>query len=563
MTTEPVFPEEPVLYEFQHGLKQIIKECMERGLCYASRWAAEMLNGMKPLDLDGAPFSSTPARDCAELSASDVTDALLERQEESKYFLGKSYFDCKEFERAAYALKDCKSSKCVFVALYSKYLVGEKRRDEENDEQLGVNDSAVIVNRELSAIAETLNALLNNGNNDPYLLYLQGVILRQRKQLEHAITYFLKCVSLRPFFWSAWQELSACLDSVETLTATMKLLPSDHIMTRIFFVFASHELHQVNSVVYEQLEEAERVFPSSVYLTTQRALLAYDARDFDEAEEMFEDILKNDPYRLDDMDTYSNILFVMERKSKLGFLAQVSSAVDRFRPETCSIIGNYYSLLSEHENAVTYFRRALQLNRNYLAAWTLMGHEYVELKNTHAAIEAYRHAVDVNRKDYRAWYGLGQTYEVLDMHFYALYYFQRATALRPYDQRMWQALGNCYEKIQRPQEAIKSYKRALLGSPINVSILLRLGHLYEEQKDLYSACLMFKQCIKAEEEGGETSPESIKARMWLAKWELDQGNYKQAEVYLSDVLNGDLELEEAKALMRELRSHIEHKKDSR
>lgn len=50
---------------------------------------------------------------------------------------------------------------------------------------------------------------------------------------------------------------------------------------------------------------------------------------------------------------------------------------------------------SEHEKAVTYFKRALRLNRKYLSAWTLMGHEYVELKNTSAAIEAYRKAVGI------------------------------------------------------------------------------------------------------------------------------------------------------------------------
>lgn len=56
-------------------------------------------------------------------------------------------------------------------------------------------------------------------------------------------------------------------------------------------------------------------------------------------------------------------------------------------------IGNHYSLRAEHEKAVKYFRRATELDRTYLSAWTLMGHEYVEMKNSHAAIEAYRRAV--------------------------------------------------------------------------------------------------------------------------------------------------------------------------
>lgn len=58
-----------------------------------------------------------------------------------------------------------------------------------------------------------------------------------------------------------------------------------------------------------------------------------------------------------------------------------------------NILGNYYSLRSQHEKAVLYFQRALKISPTYLCAWTLMGHEYMELKNTSAAIQAYRQAV--------------------------------------------------------------------------------------------------------------------------------------------------------------------------
>jgi cytochrome c-type biogenesis protein CcmH/NrfG len=49
-------------------------------------------------------------------------------------------------------------------------------------------------------------------------------------------------------------------------------------------------------------------------------------------------------------------------------------------------------LRREHEKAVKYFKRAVQLDPTHLAAWTLMGHEYIEMKNPNAAIEAYRRA---------------------------------------------------------------------------------------------------------------------------------------------------------------------------
>jgi len=37
------------------------------------------------------------------------------------------------------------------------------------------------------------------------------------------------------------------------------------------------------------------------------------------------------------------------------------------------------------------------LDRNYLAAWTLMGHEHLEMKNIPGAIQAYRNAVDCGK----------------------------------------------------------------------------------------------------------------------------------------------------------------------
>lgn len=57
------------------------------------------------------------------------------------------------------------------------------------------------------------------------------------------------------------------------------------------------------------------------------------------------------------------------------------------------LLGNHYSLRVDHEKAVKYFKRAVQLDHTFLSAWTLMGHEFIEMKNSQAAVEAYRRAV--------------------------------------------------------------------------------------------------------------------------------------------------------------------------
>ncbi len=86
------------------------------------------------------------------------------------------------------------------------------------------------------------------------------------------------------------------------------------------------------------------------------------------------------------MDMYSNILYVKEDFAQLSALAHEAVLVNKYSPETCCIIGNYYSLKGVHEMAIVYFRRALRLDPRALGPWVLMGHEYVELKNAPAAI---------------------------------------------------------------------------------------------------------------------------------------------------------------------------------
>jgi hypothetical protein len=44
------------------------------------------------------------------------------------------------------------------------------------------------------------------------------------------------------------------------------------------------------------------------------------------------------------MDIYSNILYVKEEFAALSALAHRCAAADKYRPETCCVIGNYYSL---------------------------------------------------------------------------------------------------------------------------------------------------------------------------------------------------------------------------
>ncbi|KAI9758442.1 MAG: hypothetical protein M4579_003072 [Chaenotheca gracillima] len=663
-------------------LQDAVVKCSERCLYQAAKWIAELLNSITSSDEFGqaeedssmadSESPSPPAFSSVLTPNFDELEARLEARETHKYLLAKSFFDCREYDRSAAvfipeklprgpvsstsaaqssngikgkskaAASDAPgltsnwyrglSQKALFLALYAKFMAGEKRKDEESEMVLGSADGGVTVNKEIVGIGSILQAWFSErGTNDDlletsqgWLEYLYGVMLAKEKDDEEARRWLVKSVIVYPYNWSAWLELGSLIGSVEELNQVSGSLPN-HIMTFIFNVYSSQELYQTDENTHTRLSDLERIFPGSQFLKSQRALLFHHSKEYEEAESIFSSLLHTDPYRIDYLDHYSNILYVMSARPKLAFLAQVATAVDKFRPETCCVVGNYYSLKSEHEKAVMYFRRALTLDRSFLSAWTLMGHEYVEMKNTHAAIESYRRAVDVNRKDYRAWYGLGQTYEVLEMHYYALFYYQRAASLHPYDPKMWQAVGSCFNKMDRPLEAVKALKRALIAGSyydqtttsssfgshphafappggLNNAImdpetLYQIALMYEKLGETDEAAAYMELTLAQEEgtnAGGEddsededgtvgrgrnsigesvvggtaaasTSPNNgvgvtmttSKARMWLAKWEFARGGLGRAIELANELCQDGVEVEEAKALVRDLRARME------
>ncbi|KAL4781099.1 anaphase promoting complex subunit 8 [Aspergillus varians] len=662
--------------ELKHRLEDAAIKCSERCLYQSAKWAAEILDSIVPVDnYDTDPDSLMDITDLPPpqnpyLRTQDPLEAALETQESHKYLLAKTYFDTREYDRCASVFlpptippvslstsspnpKPKPSStpqkgkskaspytgaknnsptrnpypklsqKSLFLALYAKYLAGEKRKNEETEMVLGPADGGATVNRELPDLARGLEGWLSErqekgleDQNHGWLEYLYGIILIKGRNEEEARKWLIRSVHLNPFHWGAWQELNDLLASTEDLKQVVEHLPQN-IMTLIFHVHCSQELYQATEDTYQALSELETIFPSSAFLKTQRALLYYHSKDFEEASHIFTDILITSPHRLDSLDHYSNILYVMGARPQLAFVAQVATATDKFRPETCCVVGNYYSLKSEHEKAVMYFRRALTLDRNFLSAWTLMGHEYIEMKNTHAAIESYRRAVDVNRKDYRAWYGLGQAYEVLDMSFYALFYYQRAAALRPYDPKMWQAVGSCYAKMGRIEQSIKSLKRALVAGSyyaedpsqqgsagarkiLDPETLHQIASLYERLDDEEEAATYMELTLQ-QETGGQPNPDeesdlsdsdndedqsaagvshrrtrrrqtedeedtwhgtgptatTSKARLWLARWSLRHGDLERADQLAGELCQDGVEVEEAKALMRDVRARRE------
>ncbi|KAK3868893.1 hypothetical protein Pcinc_025751 [Petrolisthes cinctipes] len=486
------------LNEAKKDLLVAREQCYQRGLLQTTKWLSELLVCVRDVELVEP-----------QLCHPNLIDQL--GNEFDHYNLAKSYFDLKEYDRCAYFTEHCTTLLARFLHLYARYLSGEKKKNDDivdtlvtNDQHKGVylKELHMELSKMFSMHSSTTPSSVsgNEGEMDAWLLWLYGVVLKRLDLTQQAVEVLCQALYLQPMHWGAWLELAALITDREML-GTLKL--PDHWMRKLFHAHTYLEL-QLNDEaleIYTSLQDAG--LQQSTYIMAQVAITHHNQRDVDQAVTIFKELEALDPYRLDNLDTYSNLLYVKEMRVELSHLAHRVVQVGKYRVETCCVIGNYYSLRSQHEKAVQYFQRALRLNPHYLAAWTLMGHEYMEMKNTNAAIQCYRQAIEVNRRDYRAWYGLGQTYEILKLPAYCLYYFKQAQKLRPNDSRMLVALGESYEKLEKWEEAKRCFLKAHSVGDIEGIALLRLAKLYSSRLgEAERGAVLYERYLQETEDAG-------------------------------------------------------------
>jgi len=546
----------PKVATIRNDLTKAVADLSFCELASSTQWAAELCVAL-PSEPDEMQLS--PPSVASNISSTKMYNSVM---------LAKSYINMREYSRAAHALQNVeglhKNQSALFLRLYALYLAGEKRREEEAMEVVDPVEKCQVKNQELKTIEEHLAVLHQQGQLDGLNLYLYGITLRGLELKAEARRVLLQSVHAFPCNWSAWLDIIAISSDLNDVTdARSDLQLPDHWIVWFFQAALDMELQRNESA--RQVYGALRAhFPDSSYILSQIATCYYNMRNFDASQVSFDEVRKRDPYKLASLDTYSNILYVKEQSAALSHLARQAIKIDKYTPEACCIIGNYYSLKGEHEKSVTYFQRALCLNRNFTPAWILMGHEFMEMKNTPAAIDAYRTAVNINQRDYRAWYGLGQTYELLNLHFYALFYYRRAMTLRPEDARMWCAMAQCYDFMDRKAEALKCYEKAHRCGDRERMALPRLARLYQDRGDRRQAAAYYSQMLAQNAQGawypkvsggGGLSTEVVEALKFLMVFYREEGKLVECEQCAAQLLDtAGPEKDEAKAMLRDLRT---------
>lgn len=442
-----------------------------------------------------------------------------------------SLLDLKEYLKCKNALENYAQPiypTAMFIYYYCEYLLAQEKMSEEMIQNNMTKEAyKYYQSNDLNKMEINLSKYIDSFS--PFMNYLYGVILKQLKRYNESKIYLIKALSQFPFLWSCWVELC----SLSTLSKIGNIFSEidDHWMKYFYLSnFLIEKNHEQEAIVISTA--LLKMFPNSLFLLNTLANANYLLGEYDRSLENFEKLLQIDPNRYENLDTYSNILFVKENYCELSNLAYNCYQNNKYHPESCCVIGNYYAVKGEHAQAVSYFKKATDMDYSFLPAWILLGHEYLEMKYISKAIESYRTAVDIDPNDYRAWYGLGQTYEIHQLFNFALYYYMNAARVRPNDSRMWTALAISYEKLNRKIEAIKCYEKSLICKDNESIALNNLGKLYMQigEEDKGAICLKMNLDKNIE---GMDGGDLLETCICLGKYYKKKGNIEEANKILA------------------------------
>ncbi|KAG0330442.1 anaphase-promoting complex subunit cdc27 [Podila horticola] len=254
--------------------------------------------------------------------------------------------------------------------------------------------------------------------------------------------------------------------------------------------------------------------------------------DYEEAEKHFQLARTLEPSMHKDMDSYSSCLWHLKKETVLSTLAKDLKDADSQSHVAWVALGNAYNLRQDHEQALSCFQRAIQLNDQYAYAHTLSGQEYFALEEHDKAQAEYQLAMTINPRHFHAWYGMGQVYGKMGKNDLSLVYYQEAQKLNPSNGVLLYLVGTIQEKLDRLSDARLSFERAIKINPTNVVARYRLAKVLDEMG-------FMNEAIEELELIKNLAPNEPKVYMLQGKILDKMGNKEEALKYLTWALDLD------------------------
>ncbi|CAB3998814.1 cell division cycle 27 homolog [Paramuricea clavata] len=206
---------------------------------------------------------------------------------------------------------------------------------------------------------------------------------------------------------------------------------------------------------------------NTCWVLSQVARCHFELAQYHLAEKVFSQVRHLDPYCLKGMELYSTTLWHLQKEVALSALAQDLVETERVCAEAWAATGNCYSLQKEHDTAIKFFQRAVQVDPCFTYAYTLLGHEYVLTEELDRAMSCFRSAIRTDPRHYNAWYGVGMIYYKQEKYNLAEVHFKKALTINPSSAVLLCHIGVVQHAMKKSFTALLTIEKAMTIDPKN------------------------------------------------------------------------------------------------
>ncbi|CAG2194962.1 APC3 [Mytilus edulis] len=206
---------------------------------------------------------------------------------------------------------------------------------------------------------------------------------------------------------------------------------------------------------------------NTAYVLCQLGRAYFELSEYQNAERLFGEARSLEPYHLEGMEIFSTTLWHLQREVELSALAQELTDMEKNSPEAWCATGNCFSLQKEHDTAIKFFQRAIQVDPNFAYAFTLLGHEYVFTEELDKAMSCFRNAIRVDPRHFNAWYGVGMIYYKQEKFDFAEVHFRKALHINPHSAALLCHIGVVQHAQQKSESALSTLNKAIATDPRN------------------------------------------------------------------------------------------------
>lgn len=225
-------------------------------------------------------------------------------------------------------------------------------------------------------------------------------------------------------------------------------------------------------------EEIPLKHMQSSWVQSMIAMAHHEQRQYETAVKIFQEVHDREPHRLDMMEIYSTDLWHLQKDVMLSALAQDLMAQNKESPITWCVAGNCFSAHKEHETAIKFFQRAIQVDADFPYSYTLLGHELVLTEELDKALSYFRTAILKSPRHYNAWFGIGTIFSKQERYQLAEIHYTKALQINPKNSVLMVHIGVMQFFLNKVHTALQTLNQAIQLDPKNPLCKFHRGSMY-------------------------------------------------------------------------------------